>query len=641
MKIKLLYDQNNLVFKNIDEFSNFDEAEKLRKLIEDNNLYLQEESNSGNFSFQLNYMMFLKKHNYINLMKYIFNENNEIIYDSNLKTIVVKIKETIKKINDRDNNIIKLFFVILETKINKWIEHKDILKTTPYEFQIEQASKLFNYKRMCNFSSPGSGKTLTTMLAVIRGWKDNKVNNLLVIGPKSAGKAWTDMEEILKHYKHGSKINCYDFSISKYKQDKLRDIIQNDQADDELNIIFLNYHKLQINNGWYDAILNVFIKCNTGLIIDECHYFKSTSSKKFERMCNLSQLAKYVYYLSGTPFPRGKEEGYYITNGLWSTINNDYKHEIENKIPFKDDEKVFKPNFNKIFVRIDKKHFIKPLRICKIIIEKNIVENYIDSKIKNILNISEVDFSFQQKIDRAILIRKMQAASSPLSLKLPLKESIEEVFEDDYSAINEIEESDTYFNIDPSNKDHEEKIENIINSSTTNDILKRYSIKEDPRYLETIKLLGEILKNKRVIIWNVFRKSSDDLLKLIYEKFPQRIVKKIDGSIDAKERDKIINHIKNSNNGILIASPATIAESISLHREIDYAIYFFRNYVGSHWMQSLDRIHRLVGQNEESREKTAFIIGVFKNFNDSIDILINKNLEKKSKIQEKLLNKKL
>ena len=59
-------------------------------------------------------------------------------------------------------------------------------------------------------------------------------------------------------------------------------------------------------------------------------------------------------------------------------------------------------------------------------------------------------------------------------------------------------------------------------------------------------------------------------------------------------RELLIDQFKTSNDhNVLIANPACLAESVSLHRQCHHAIYLDRTFNGGHYMQSLERIHRV------------------------------------------------
>ena len=61
---------------------------------------------------------------------------------------------------------------------------------------------------------------------------------------------------------------------------------------------------------------------------------------------------------------------------------------------------------------------------------------------------------------------------------------------------------------------------------------------------------------------------------------------------------------------ILIANPQACGEGISLHKICHNAIYLDRNFNAAHYLQSMDRIHRL---------------GLDKNTDTTIDIFVAKN----------------
>ena len=81
-------------------------------------------------------------------------------------------------------------------------------------------------------------------------------------------------------------------------------------------------------------------------------------------------------------------------------------------------------------------------------------------------------------------------------------------------------------------------------------------------------------------------------------------IKKITGATDFRERENIKNEFNDSNSllQIIVANPQACAESISLHKVCQNAIYYDLNYNTAEFLQSLDRIHRVGG----SEIKPAF-----------------------------------
>lgn len=88
---------------------------------------------------------------------------------------------------------------------------------------------------------------------------------------------------------------------------------------------------------------------------------------------------------------------------------------------------------------------------------------------------------------------------------------------------------------------------------------------------------------------------------------------------------------------VLIANPAATGEGINLHTACHDAIYADRSYVSTHYLQSIDRIHRLgLSKDQEThihifRSKAPPDIG-------SIDMSVSRRLIKKIRNMQKLLN---
>ena len=59
---------------------------------------------------------------------------------------------------------------------------------------------------------------------------------------------------------------------------------------------------------------------------------------------------------------------------------------------------------------------------------------------------------------------------------------------------------------------------------------------------------------------------------------------------------------------VLVANPAAAAESISLHKQCNYALYLDRTYNAGQFLQSQDRIHRLVSKDMEKQKYIEIFI---------------------------------
>jgi SNF2 family DNA or RNA helicase len=162
-------------------------------------------------------------------------------------------------------------------------------------------------------------------------------------------------------------------------------------------------------------------------------------------------------------------------------------------------------------------------------------------------------------------------------------------------------------------------------------LIEKYPQYEEPAKIKAVvKLIRELVKNnKKVLIWTSFVHNIKTLQKSIHDLSPSIIYGDVpkDGNEDEEfNREKIIHQFKNSPKSmVLIANPSACAESISLHKICYHAIYLDRTFNGAHYMQSLDRIHRV---GLDKKDKVNYWIFESKN---TIDEVISVRLEEKKK----------
>lgn len=99
-------------------------------------------------------------------------------------------------------------------------------------------------------------------------------------------------------------------------------------------------------------------------------------------------------------------------------------------------------------------------------------------------------------------------------------------------------------------------------------------------------------RGHKVLVWEIFVDNMNTLKKLIEQEVGCS-VEIINGTVKGQERQETINRFRNGDSMVLIANPATLAESISLHRVCQNAIYVNRNFNAAQFIQSKDRIHRI------------------------------------------------
>ena len=158
-------------------------------------------------------------------------------------------------------------------------------KTSAPELQLFEHQKLaLSYLRTNNqfalFMEQGTGKTIIILFRLLELLKKHRIENALIISPKSAMGSWQrDMEKF---------------------QSKDRKLI-------ESSITLVNYDRV-----WRPKHKAEFDKRWGAIILDESHFIKNRTSKRSEFILKLALKSTYRYILSGTPISNGQLEN------IWS-----------------------------------------------------------------------------------------------------------------------------------------------------------------------------------------------------------------------------------------------------------------------------------------------------------------------------------
>ncbi|MBQ7590802.1 MAG: DEAD/DEAH box helicase [Verrucomicrobia bacterium] len=142
-------------------------------------------------------------------------------------------------------------------------------------------------------------------------------------------------------------------------------------------------------------------------------------------------------------------------------------------------------------------------------------------------------------------------------------------------------------------------------------------------------------EGKKVIIWSQFVTN----VLLMTERLKDIGADCIYGGVDSGDEEeedtrewKIKEFHKNNEKMVLVLNPAAASEAISLHKICHHAIYVDRSFNAAHYLQSVDRIHRLGITQDE-----APIIEILE-CKDTIDEVVNLRLRSKIETMAKALN---
>lgn len=481
-----------------------------------------------------------------------------------------------------EENTKKNFLKIVDKAVKTKYQNHEYWKN--YEIQIPEMNdkvKLKWYQKMpiihaatignsANFSVPGSGKTWMAYSTFFKLKHEKKVDKLIIVAPLAAFKPWEIEYEIIT----GKKPSILRLTgTAGIRKEKFRQAIQ-------YEILLISYTTAYIEILSLQKILQ---SSKFMMIIDESHHIKNPDANRTVALLKLAPLAKKRMILSGTMMPKSILD-------LWSQFTFLYPDQSilssYERYKFQCDHlnsiATIAAKVDPFFTRISKNLLnlpapifnpttgdSKPIVISMSPIQRRIYDN-IANNLNNNIDQFRGDATALKKFRKKAIVYLIEAATDPSLLT-----------KDHTYSSNEI---------DPTGLDMFELLEHYPR------------LKDEPlkKLDKAVELAKETLdQNEKIIIWCSFIETIKKLSKYFADLNYKSV--QIYGAIpkDNEEneefnRESEIEKFKNNGEyNILIANPASLAESISLHKHCHHAIYIDRTFNGGHYMQSLERIHRV------------------------------------------------
>lgn len=462
-----------------------------------------------------------------------------------------------------------------------------LIKRPLKDSQIQSVIHLVKMEKSLNFSVPGSGKTATVLgafeyLANECSLNQNYVDKLLVIGPVNCAKSWKDEYNAVSFESDNHAPLC---------------LINNDSISEKSDVLLHDYSTSRLIIVNYELIIKVknellkLVDSKTMIVFDEIHRIKKIDSLKYACLKEIAYKTRYRMALTGTPLPNGYIDLFNMMSLLQDDYAQSYFQMFESTLK-SDDSRYRKTglqnsDLNHIlypyFVRVDKKDLNLPL-----------------PEHDNLIQVQTN--SYERELYNQIISKKMNSFESTIKLVeigcVPFKcnQNIE------FNEKNTDIDGEIYY---------------------TSKICKFLSILEK--------------NNRKSIVWCNFVDTINVIYKVLKDK--GYYVKTIYGDTEQSEREKIIDEFNYGTLQILVTNPATLAESVSLHKACHDAHYLELNYNLYQYLQSRDRIHRL---GLKDSDKTNYYI--YLNYYDdemkkSKDYDIYKALKKKEELMEKSIRK--
>ncbi|QQG48405.1 MAG: DEAD/DEAH box helicase [archaeon] len=450
-----------------------------------------------------------------------------------------------------------------------------------------------------DFSVPGAGKTWIGYAVFSTLRRRKQVKKLLVVGPISSFRPWEEEHLLI----FGKKANFREIKGSRAERHlAIKEGIKNE-------ILLISYHSISNDEQKVAELLSLD---DFMVILDESHNVKQPEAKRTNAVLRLAKLCKHRMILSGTPIPRSIEDIY--TQFAFLDPDRDVLGQESDFIGMVDQDEsleLLKQRISSFYYRIRKSEFDPKLPNVEFFKESISMGSgevmgpggKLVGKVAPCPNQESIYFAIEGRVynmiqkerkrkgsvyerweeiaqlkywQRARLLRLLQVASNPAllmkedlqlgvdkldSVGLPIYQRIRE-----YSRLNE----------------------KPVKLQRAEDLAKSYLNRDS---------------DSKVLIWTSFVRNIFELKKGLKDYSPAivhgDIAKDPDENVYFNRIDEVAKFKNTSKCRVLIANPASLAESVSLHKNFrgevvcSTAIYVDRTFNGAHYMQSLDRIHRI------------------------------------------------
>jgi len=472
-----------------------------------------------------------------------------------------------------------------DAAIDAQIDEFPARRLLPY--QVEAVARHLRNVHSADFSVPGSGKTTVALAywALLR--RDMPDLGIWIIGPLSCFRPWEDeFAECFGRPPVSQRIR----GTPTQRRAAIR------RAED-CELVLCNYH-----TTWREesAIAAALRRRPWLLVLDEAHYVKSMTGTLSNTVRSIAPHAERRLLLTGTPMPRSPHDIWSLFSFLWPAVTplgNAQQFELQCKdrpLTVVCDE--LRERVAPLFHRTCKHHLGLPdiefsdhaIAPEEVPASQRLILRLIETRtLEEAQHLSPRDRAHVKRWRRARVIRLLQAASNPelLAEALTLAD-IADLGADENDAEG------------PDN----DIVDLQDSRSDLTEALRRYrerrTIPAKVTYVVD-RCRALVASGEKVVIWAHFHRNIDLLLEQLKDLRPLCITGLVpayeaEEDEDAEEtREQRIAVFKtDSHRKVLIASAAACAESISLHRVCQHALYFERSFNAAHFLQSVDRIHR-------------------------------------------------
>jgi len=412
-------------------------------------------------------------------------------------------------------------------------------------FQLRDLSRLLSLPHGANFSVPGAGKTTVTFALALLVSKNNEC--LLVVSPKAAFPAWQQIVD-----------ECMSPDAAPELRESFTLLNGSDLENEALlrsgRKRFLMSYDLLVRQQ--PTIANYLSRQPVHLILDESHRMKAgLSSQRGAFLISVAGSPVRRDILSGTPMPQDANDMASQLKFLWP--GQGYDLQIQRGV-------APRQVLGNLYVRTTKdelglppatRHFYDVAMAPGQLALYGVVKDEILRQLSKTISQNGPDFLTARKS----VMRLLQLSANPVLALQAMSRDIPN-----------------------------------ISSGIADQVIEEglsWKMREVCMHARALAKAG-----RKTVIWTIFTQSILDLLTSLADLTPTALYGAIPSGApdDADTREgRIRKFHEDPNCMVMIANPAAAGEGISLHTVCHDAIYLDRSYVSTHYLQSIDRIHRL------------------------------------------------
>lgn len=438
-----------------------------------------------------------------------------------------------------------LVYALSDGEVRDRLQRAGFTKRDLRPFQMRDLRRLLALENGANFSVPGAGKTTVALALHILTRKPGQ--HFMVVCPKAAFPAWREVveENIVQGAPDG---NAENFTILAGSRSEIQKAL-----DSGATRFVINYDLLVAHPDLIQAHLAVH---PTHLLLDESHRMKAGfRSQRGALLLSIAGLPVRRDILTGTPMPQSEADMSSQLNFLWPGLG--YGEEIAAGRPPRD-------VLGNLYVRTTKDELgLTPpeRKFTKVPMADGQLALYAIVKDETLRELSRFGTSRGPDLFKAkrSVMRLLQLSANPAL------------------ALNAITRDSPGF--------HSGVVERVLAEGPST---KMRAVEERVRDL--------FREGRKSVVWTIFTDTILQMEGLLADLNPVSLygaVKTGDPKDHETREGRIRRFHEDPNCAVLVANPAAAGEGISLHHVCHDALYLDRTYVTTHYLQSIDRIHRL------------------------------------------------